>query len=223
MHCRVFDFTAIAERGFVRDVKEKLRYICPDYDTEHKSTAEIVKDKTCELPDRIINIDGAEGFRCVKVLFRPSSTGKEASGFHDTSFHNIMKCDVDIRKVVRQCRVVRWHDRFPKDCGAHDEGTDSVGYIHIGSDHDTDLKSTAEFDKEKTYVRQDEKSITVGAERLRFVEGLSTTLPSRAARSVTLTSARRLTSPRRKHHHRRCHTFPLRGSGVPASFTGRAT
>ena len=104
LHCRVFDFTAIAERGFVRDVKEKLRYICADYDTEHKSTAEIVKDKTCELPDRIINIDGAEGFRCVKVLFRPSSTGKEASGFHDTSFHNIMKCDVDIRKVVRQCR-----------------------------------------------------------------------------------------------------------------------
>ena len=62
-----------------------------------------------------------------------------------------MKCDIDNQKVVRQCRVVRWHDHFPQDCGAPVEGINSVGSIHIGLDHDTDLQSTAEFDKEKTF------------------------------------------------------------------------
>ena len=66
-----------------------------------------------------IIIDGADRFRCVKVFFQPSSTGKEASGFHDTSFHSIMKCNVDIRKVSRQCRVVRWHDHFFKEIVEH--------------------------------------------------------------------------------------------------------
>ena len=68
-----------------------------------------------ELPDGNIIIDGVERFRCVKVFFQPSSFGEEASGFHDTSFPNIMKCDVDIRKVVRQCLVVTCHDHFPRD------------------------------------------------------------------------------------------------------------
>ena len=64
------------------------------------------------------------------MLVQPSSSGKEASGFHDTCFHNIMKCAVDIRKVVRECRVVTWHKLFPMDCGAHDEGIDRVSAIH---------------------------------------------------------------------------------------------
>ena len=88
-----------------------------------------VADQGYSFTGNII-IDGAERFRCVKVFFQPSSTGKEASGFHDTSFHNIMRCNVDIRKVARQCRVVRWHDHFSRDCGAHDEGTDGVVSIH---------------------------------------------------------------------------------------------
>ena len=41
-----------------------------------------------------------------------------------------MKCDFDIRKVVRQCRAVTWHDHFPRNCGAHEEGIDRVGSIH---------------------------------------------------------------------------------------------
>ena len=42
---------------------------------------------------------GRRTFLLRESVFQPS-TGKEASGFHDTSFHNFMKCDVDIRKVV---------------------------------------------------------------------------------------------------------------------------
>ena len=62
---------------------------------------------------------------------------------------------------------------------------------YICLDLDTEHNLTAEKDKEKTYEPPDENFITVGAKRLRCVEGLSATLPSRASRSVTLTSARR--------------------------------
>ena len=60
---RVVALTAAAERGFVRDVKEKLRYIGADYDTGHKSTAEMDKEKTCEPPDENFIAFGAERFR----------------------------------------------------------------------------------------------------------------------------------------------------------------
>ena len=63
-----------------------------DHDTEIKSTAEINKDRTNELPDVNIITVGAERFRCVEVLFQPCSR------IHDTSFQYIMKCDVYIRK-----------------------------------------------------------------------------------------------------------------------------
>ena len=43
---------------------------------------------------------------------------------------------------------------------------------YIGLDTDTELKSTAELDNEKTYVFPDRNIITVGAERLHCVEAL---------------------------------------------------
>ena len=61
-------------------------------------------------------------------------------------------------------------------------------------DLDTEHKSTAEMDKVKAFEPPDANCVTVGAKRFRCVERLSTTLPSTAARSVTLTSARRPTS-----------------------------
>ena len=64
------------------------------YDTKLTSTAERDKDKTFLLPDRNTITVSAERFRCVEVLYQPSFIGKEACGIHDTSFHDIMKCDV---------------------------------------------------------------------------------------------------------------------------------
>ena len=43
-------FTAAAQREIAREVKEKLRCFGADDDTELKSTAEIGKEKTHELP-----------------------------------------------------------------------------------------------------------------------------------------------------------------------------
>ena len=47
-------FTAATERVFVRDVKEKLRYIGADYDTVLKSTAGTDQEKTYVFPDENI-------------------------------------------------------------------------------------------------------------------------------------------------------------------------
>ena len=64
-----------------------------DHDTKLKSTSETDTEKSVELPDVNFITVGAERFHCVKVLFQPFFTSKEANGFHYTSF---MKCDMEI-------------------------------------------------------------------------------------------------------------------------------
>ena len=91
-------FSAAAEREIVPNVMEKPSYIGLDYDTELKSIAKKNKTKTFERPDRNIISVGAERFHSVERLFQPSFSGKEASGFHNTSFKCNTKCDADIRK-----------------------------------------------------------------------------------------------------------------------------
>ena len=51
---------------------------------------------------------GAERCRCVEMLLQSSFIGREASGFHDTSFQHTMKCDVGIRMDLHamSCRQV---------------------------------------------------------------------------------------------------------------------
>ena len=68
---REYSLTAAAERGFLRDVKEELRYIGVDYDTVHKSTAQVSKKTTFESPDENFITIGAERFRCAEVLLLP--------------------------------------------------------------------------------------------------------------------------------------------------------
>ena len=65
---RVYSFTPTAEREIARDVKEKLCCICFGLDTEHKSDAEMDKEKTHEPPDENFITVGAKRFRCVEGL-----------------------------------------------------------------------------------------------------------------------------------------------------------
>ena len=88
-------FTAAADRVIARDVKEKLCYIGVNYDTKLKSTAETDKEKTYELPDGNFIAVGAKRFHCVKVLFQPSFTSEEVSGFHDCLSSACPQTDTD--------------------------------------------------------------------------------------------------------------------------------
>ena len=94
---RGYSFTASADRN-ARDVKENPGYIGLDYDTELKSIAKFDKKKTYVLPDRNIISVSAGRFHCAEILYQPGFIDQEAYGIHDTSFQNVMKCDVDTRK-----------------------------------------------------------------------------------------------------------------------------
>ena len=92
-------------------------YISLNYDTELKSTAESSdRENTFKLSDGNIITTGAECFRYAEILVQPSFIGKEASGIHDASSQNVMKCDADTCKDLH-ARVVllRWRCRIPRD------------------------------------------------------------------------------------------------------------
>ena len=97
------------------DLEGRVRWILP------------VKD---ELPDGNISTVGAERFRCVEVLFQPSLIGKEASGSRTLLSKTSRSATLISARICTPCRVVIWHDRVPRDCGARDEGIDRVGSIH---------------------------------------------------------------------------------------------
>ena len=110
-----FLLASTTEREIAQDISEKWCY------TELISTAEINKDKTFELPDGNIIIDGAERFRCAEVWYQSSFTFQEASRFHDTFFQSYMRCYVNIRKNLYAMSCYSWHEHVPRDFCEHDK------------------------------------------------------------------------------------------------------
>jgi len=93
------NFSSLAKKEILQDIKEKLCYVALDYETEKKIYSESsVMDKTYELPDGKIVYLSKQRFMCPEALFHPKKYGYQFSGLHEMINQCIMNCDIDLIK-----------------------------------------------------------------------------------------------------------------------------
>lgn len=98
-----YSFTTSAERDIVRDIKETICYVAPNYDDAiNKVDQDSELDKQYILPDGQVITVGSQRFRTPEVLFQPDLVGKEIPGIHTAIHKTVQSCDIDIRRDLYQ-------------------------------------------------------------------------------------------------------------------------
>jgi actin-related protein len=96
-----YAFATDAHRDVVKDIRDRLCYVALDFEeAEQTAASNSSLEKSYVLPDgRVVTLED-ELFRTPEVLFQPAFIGMESAGIHEITYNSIMKCDVDIRKVL---------------------------------------------------------------------------------------------------------------------------
>jgi len=94
-------FSTQDDLRFVEDIKEKLCYVCPDFQAELRNASVSRSfERQYEMPDgeKITLIE--DRFRCPEALFDPSMLGLSSPGIHVLSHDCVQKCDPSIRREM---------------------------------------------------------------------------------------------------------------------------
>jgi actin-related protein len=92
---RGYSFPPKYETEVIRDIKEQFAFVSLEDQTQNPTL-----EKKYELPDGQIITIGNERYKCTDPLFEPILLQRPDCGIHETAYNTILKCDIDIRKIL---------------------------------------------------------------------------------------------------------------------------
>ena len=97
------NFSTMAEKEIIKDIKEKVCYISND---NYLNEIKTIQNFWYELPDGHKIELKEERIKCPEVLFTPSIINKEENNISQNCYEAIERCDNDIKKEIYNCIIL---------------------------------------------------------------------------------------------------------------------